>query len=59
MGYCMKKNDDEHFRFVHLNVSTNDMNEGKLEYAKFKKIGLNNCVCLSHTNILQSAHQWA
>lgn len=35
------------------------MNEGKLECAKFGKVGLNNCVSLSHSNILQRAHQWA
>ena len=50
--------EEEHFWFVHPNVSTEDMNEGKLEYAKFGKVGLNNHVSLSPSNILQRAHQW-
>ena len=33
------------------NVTTNDMNEGKMEYAKFGKVGLNNRVSLLHRNI--------
>lgn len=35
-----------------------DMNECKLEYAKFGKVGLNNHVSLCDSNMLQSAHQW-
>lgn len=35
------------------------MNDGKLEHAKFRKVGLNNRLSLSHSNILQGAHQWA
>ena len=59
VGYCMKDNMEEHFEFVHHNVSTNDMNQGTMEYAKFGKVRLNNYVGLSHSNILQRAHQWA
>ena len=29
------------------------MNDGKMEYTKFGKVSLNNCVSLSHNNILQ------
>lgn len=51
----MKDNWEEHFEYVHHNISLDDMNEEKLECAKFRKIGLNNYVrqlCL-HNNILQ------
>ena len=30
-----------------------------MEYVKFDKMGLNNHVSLSHSNIPQRAHQWA
>lgn len=59
VGYCMKDNGEEHFEFVHNNVSTHDMNEGKMEHAKFGRMGLNNHVGLSHSNVFQRAHQWA
>jgi hypothetical protein len=55
----MKDNGEKHFEFVHHNVSMDDMNDGKLEYTKFGKVNLNNCVSLSHSKILQRAHQWA
>jgi hypothetical protein len=55
----MKVNGEEHFEFLHHNIWADDMNEDKLEYKKFGKIGLNNCVGLSHSNILQMAHEWA
>lgn len=55
----MKDNGDNHFKFVHHIVSANDMNEAKMEYAKFGKVGLKNCVILSHNNILQRAHYLA
>jgi hypothetical protein len=42
---------------VHHNVSTNDVNQGTMEYANLGKVGLNNRVGLSHNNILQRAHQ--
>lgn len=48
----MKDNGEEHFEFVHCNVSAEDMNDGKMEYTNFGKVGLNNCVILSHSNIL-------
>lgn len=35
------------------------MNEGKLGYVKFGKVGANNCMNLSHCNILPRAYQWA
>ena len=59
--YCVKANGEEHFEFVHHNVFANNiiLYEGKLECTKFKNIGLNNCVSLSHSTILQRAHQWA
>ena len=44
IGYCMKDNGEKHFDFVHHNVSAHDMNEGKIEYAKFGKVGFNNYV---------------
>ena len=55
----MKDNGHNQFEFVHHNVSADDMNEGKMEYAKFGRMGLKNLVSLSHNNILQCAHQWA
>jgi hypothetical protein len=58
VGFCMKVNGEKHFEFVHHDVSAHDMNEGKMEYAKFGKVGFNNYVNLSHSNILQRAHQW-
>lgn len=39
------------FKFVHYNVSTNDMNKGKMGYVKFGKVGLKSLVSLSHGNI--------
>ena len=33
VGYCMKDNGEKHFEFVHHNLSLDDMNEDKLEYA--------------------------
>lgn len=54
----MKDNGEDHFKFVHHNFSANDINEDKLEYTKFGKIGSNNWVCLSHSNYVQRAHQW-
>jgi hypothetical protein len=58
VGYCMKDNGEECLEFVHTNVSMEDTNEGKMEYAKFEKVGLNNHANLSHSNILRKAHQW-
>ena len=43
VGYYKKDNKEKHFEFIHHNVYTNDMNKGKVEYAKFSKVGLNNC----------------
>ena len=59
VGYCMKDKGEEHFEFVHRTISMEDMNEGKLEYAKFRKFGLNSCETPYHRNILKMAHQWA
>ena len=28
VGYCLRDKGEEHFEFVHRNVSANDMNEG-------------------------------
>ena len=47
------------FEFVHHNVLVDDMNDGKMEYMKFKKVALNNHVSLLHSDILQRAHQRA
>lgn len=52
IGYCMKNNGNKYFEFVHHNVSADDMN-GKMEHAKFRKVGLNDRVSLSHSNVLQ------
>jgi hypothetical protein len=54
----MKDNSEEHFEIVNHNVSTNDANKGKMEYAKCGKVGSNISVSLSHSNILQMAYQW-
>lgn len=59
VGYCTKDNGEEHFEFVHHNVSADDVDEDKLHYAKFKNVGLDNHVNFSHSNISQRAHQWA
>jgi hypothetical protein len=59
IGCCMKDNMKEHFEYVHHNVSADDMSEGKMAYANFGKVGPNNHVSLSHSNILQKVHQWA
>lgn len=61
IGYSMKNNEEMHFEFVHHNVSANEMNNGKMEYTKFGKVGLNNHdhVNLPHSTVLQKAHQWA
>lgn len=37
-GYYMKDNPGDHFEFMHHNVITNDMNVGKMGYAKFRKL---------------------
>lgn len=47
------------FEFVHHNVLVDDMNDDKMEYMKFGKVGLNNHVSLLHSNILQRTHQQA
>ena len=39
IGYRMKGNGEERFEFVHCNASMEDMNEGKLEYVKCRKVG--------------------
>lgn len=43
---------------VHHIVLVKDMNNGKLEYVKFGKVGLNNCASPLDSNIFQKAHQW-
>ena len=50
VGYCMKEMMMSVLSLCII-VLANDMNEGKTEYANFKKVGLNNCVSLSHSNI--------
>lgn len=40
VGDCMKDNKEDHFEFVHHNVFANGLNEGKMEYTKFGKVGL-------------------
>ena len=52
-------NGKEHFKFMHHNVLAKDINDGKMEFVKFRKVGLNDRVSPSHSNILQRAHQWA
>ena len=51
--YCMKDSGEAHFKFVHHNISTDDMNDGEIEYGIFGKVGLNNLMSLSRSNILQ------
>ena len=55
----MKDNGEEHFEFVHHNIFSYDMYEGKSEYAKFGRFGLNNCVNLSHSKHIAKGSQWA
>jgi hypothetical protein len=57
VDYYMKDNRGKHFEFAHHDVIADDTNEGKMKYAKFGKVGLNNHVSLLHNNVLQSAHQ--
>ena len=59
VGYCMNDNGNDHFEFVHHNNCADDMNKEKMEEAKFGTVGLENCVILTHINILQRPHQWA
>ena len=59
LGYCMKDNGEAHFEFVHHNILADDMSDGKMEYENFGKVGLNNHMSPSHSNILQRAHQWS
>lgn len=40
----MKNNGEEHYEFVQCNVSVDVVNDNKMEYAKFAKLGLNNHV---------------
>jgi hypothetical protein len=42
--YCMKDFGTDHFGFVHHNVFAKEMNQRKMKYAKFEKVGLNNRV---------------
>lgn len=35
VGYRMKDNREDHFVFMHYNVSSDDLNGGKVEYVKF------------------------
>lgn len=58
LGYCMQDNGEGHFEFVH-HMSAEDMNDRKMEYVKFGKVGLSNYMSLSYSNILQRAHKWA
>ena len=51
-GYYMNDNGEECFEFVHHNVSSNNMNEGKTKCAKFGRVGSQNRVVLSHSNIM-------
>lgn len=48
VGYCMKDNGEDRFKFVHHNVSACDMNEGKLECANVGE----NWLEQSHVSIL-------
>jgi hypothetical protein len=41
LGFRMKVNGEAHFEFVHHNISTDDMNDGKMKYEIFGKVGLN------------------
>ena len=54
----MKDNVEDQFGFVHHNVSSDHVNEMKMEYAKLGKVDLKNRVCLLHSDISQRAHQW-
>lgn len=51
VGYCMKKNGEEHLEFVHLHVLVEDMNDDKMEYAKFGKVDLKACVLFSSQHL--------
>lgn len=57
VGYCMKRSILS--LSITINVYAEHMNEGEMKHAKFGKVGLNNHVNLSPSNILQRAHQWA
>lgn len=56
IGYCIKDNGEDHFEFLHYNMSEDDMNEENMKYAKFGKVKLKNHMRLSHSNILQRIH---
>ena len=36
VGYCMKDNGEERLEFVHINCVHEELNEGKMEYAKWE-----------------------
>ena len=55
VGYCMKDNREEHFECVHHHVSSYNMNEGTMEYAKFGEVNLKNRVSLNDSNSLERA----
>ena len=55
----MKDSVENQFGIVHHNVSSEDVNEVKMEYAKFGKAGLKNRVSPSHSNIVHRPNQWA
>lgn len=62
VGYCVTDIGEDNFEFVHYNMSTNDMNKGKMGYVKIGKVGLKNRVSLSHSNICNmfiSVHDFA
>jgi hypothetical protein len=52
----MRDNDEEHFEFVYHNAIAEDLNNAKLEYAKFGKMHLKNMVSLPHTKNSRRAH---
>ena len=46
VGYCIKDNGKDHIEFVQHNVFADDMNELKMKYMNFGKVGLKNGVRL-------------
>ncbi len=52
--YCMKDTNENHFQFMHHNVSGEMMEVSMLEFVKYWIIMLKNQVCFTHQNVLDS-----
>jgi hypothetical protein len=49
----MKDIDEDHFQFVHHNVTWRMMKVGMSEFIKYRATTVKNRVCLTHQNVLE------